>query len=231
MEDRSWMYRRYVTGVRGITIEFEEGVKAFISFAMSNAISNEIRCPCAKCKNMRFESPDTVETHLYKKGFVSGYYEWICHGEGFKPSAHTSSTTMPLKESNSSDMIPQMVLEKVSPDFNVDATKEPPSREAKKLKVTDVPIWNGCTKFSQLSLVSRLLKMKSENDMSEKCFNQIVQLLKEVVPPDNNIPNNFNEMKKIACDDDHDPTPVEEKPSSGTHDDRNPPPPSSSTAP
>lgn len=70
MEDHSCMYRRYVAGMKGITIEFERGVNAFVSFVVSNSISGNIRCPCAKCKNMQFEEPGMVKVHLYRQGLL-----------------------------------------------------------------------------------------------------------------------------------------------------------------
>ena len=39
------------------------------------------RCPCAKCENTKFLSPEEVKVHLYKKGFTSGYWYWTSHGE------------------------------------------------------------------------------------------------------------------------------------------------------
>jgi hypothetical protein len=66
------------------------------------------------------------------------------------------------------------------------------------LEAADTPIWEGCLSHSQLFLVSRLLNIKSENTMSKKCFNQVVQLMKEVTLNRNKIPDNFYEMKKLV---------------------------------
>ena len=39
------------------------------------------RCPCTKGKNAKYLNPDDVKLHLYKKGFVQGYWTWTSHGE------------------------------------------------------------------------------------------------------------------------------------------------------
>jgi hypothetical protein len=68
------MYRRHVPGIKGITAEFEHGVKEFIVFAVDHAISDKIRCPYSKCTNRKFRGPTDVKIHLYRFGFVGGGY-------------------------------------------------------------------------------------------------------------------------------------------------------------
>jgi hypothetical protein len=87
MGDGSWMYRRYVPGIKGITAEFEQGVKEFITFTIEYAISDKIRCSCSKCMNRKFREPTDVEIHLYRFGFVGDYNRWTCYDEPY----HTES--------------------------------------------------------------------------------------------------------------------------------------------
>ncbi|KAI5681939.1 hypothetical protein M9H77_03167 [Catharanthus roseus] len=51
-EDHSWMYRRTVPGVIGISSEFQLG--------------NELRCPCSNCKILKYLKEDDVKLYLYK---------------------------------------------------------------------------------------------------------------------------------------------------------------------
>ncbi|CAH9097544.1 unnamed protein product [Cuscuta europaea] len=46
-----------------------------------NTDGNKIRCPCAKCKNVKFLDPDNVEWDLYTHGFIDNYYNWTSQGE------------------------------------------------------------------------------------------------------------------------------------------------------
>jgi hypothetical protein len=63
-----------------------------------------------------------------------------------------------------------MVLDTAGSEFghyreSTDFVNEPPNAEAQKfydmLQAADTPIWEGCSSHSQLSLVSRLLNIKS----------------------------------------------------------------------
>jgi hypothetical protein len=94
-----------------------------------------------------------------------------------------------------------MVMDAAGPGLEA-VVDEPPNPVVRKfydiLEAADTLIWEGCTSHLQLSLVSRLLNIKFENTMSEKCFNQVVQLIKEVAPDRNKIPDNFYDIKKLV---------------------------------
>ena len=80
----SWMYDK-LDGHK-LKPEFLKGVDEFMKYCKDHPESgnpNEVRCPCVKCKNLRLHDPNTVKVHLYGKGFIDDYHEWMCHGEGF----------------------------------------------------------------------------------------------------------------------------------------------------
>ncbi|XP_021733200.1 uncharacterized protein LOC110700020 isoform X3 [Chenopodium quinoa] len=82
--NRKWMYER-LEG-RLLKKEFTIDVREFIEFAKQHRDfqeSSKIICPCSKCKNVPFLDVESVREHLYKKGFLNDYYEWVCHGEDF----------------------------------------------------------------------------------------------------------------------------------------------------
>jgi len=57
--------------------DFLKEVEDFINFILynpKNFSGNEIRCPCAKCKNKKFYHKDLVMMHLLKKGYESTGY-------------------------------------------------------------------------------------------------------------------------------------------------------------
>ena len=81
---RSWMYNRLLPGRTGYTEIFLKGLEEFISFACQQPYflsHGKIRCPCSKCKNQKYLSPDEVKVNLLKKGFVPNYWYWTSHGE------------------------------------------------------------------------------------------------------------------------------------------------------
>ncbi|XP_031104166.1 uncharacterized protein LOC116007591 [Ipomoea triloba] len=203
---RHWMYTRIRNGL--LTEEFLAGLETFIQFATSQHSwmdGERIRCPCTqrKCQNTKFLDVPTVKYHLAKYGFVSDYYIWRFHSESNVRVDVDRDVGGPsqMASEETSNAYHTMVMDANALEFNLDALEESPNPEAQKfydmLKAVDQELWPGCKKHSQLSLIARLISLKSENHISEKCFNQITELMKEVVPENNLVPDNFYEAKRL----------------------------------
>ena len=81
-----WMYQR-LDSDRYLSKIFIERVDEFIDFATAQELfrnMNKIKCLCIKCWNGPYLDVDTVKLHLYKQGFRTNYYKWVCHGETFE---------------------------------------------------------------------------------------------------------------------------------------------------
>nr|GME09613.1 uncharacterized protein LOC109179592 [Ipomoea batatas] len=201
------MYTRMRNGV--LTKEFLDGLKTFIDFATTSQRSwmdgERIRCPCTqrKCQNTKFLDVPTMKYHLAKNGFVSDYYVWRFHGERIVTADVDRDVGGPsqMTDEEASNAYHTMVMDATGVQFNVDEIEESPNPEAQKfydvLKAADQGLFPECKKHSQLSFVARLMSLKYENHISEKCFNQITELIKEVVPEDNLVPDNFYETKRL----------------------------------
>ncbi|KAL0308942.1 UNVERIFIED_CONTAM: hypothetical protein Sradi_5836500 [Sesamum radiatum] len=73
------MYNKNLPGRARLTPEFEDGVKNFIGWAKGqykHMDGDKIRCPCRKCKNTKFGTPDEVSYHLCMREFMAEYYNW-----------------------------------------------------------------------------------------------------------------------------------------------------------
>lgn len=83
--DKSWMGK-----FRGLR-EYINGVKEFVSFAVSNSKTKEfIVCPCKKCSLHKKLRPHEVFDHLIGvSGMLEGYTDWVCHGEKINASHNT----------------------------------------------------------------------------------------------------------------------------------------------
>ena len=81
VDQRRWMYQR--KGLRGsIKEDFYNGINVFVEFALSNNGNDpEIRCPCSRCRHLKYLLPDIVKVHLCQHGFIPEYYVWDRHGE------------------------------------------------------------------------------------------------------------------------------------------------------
>ncbi|XP_057770644.1 uncharacterized protein LOC130990427 [Salvia miltiorrhiza] len=97
-----------------------------------------------------------------------------------------------------------MIMDVAGPQFDIEDIEdieELPNSKAKQfydmLAAADKELWPGCKNHSQLSFVARLMSLKSENHMSERCFDQMIELIQEILPEDNLAPDNFYETKKL----------------------------------
>ena len=96
-----------------------------------------------------------------------------------------------------------MVMDATEPDFNPnEISYEPPNPEAQKffdmLSTVNKELWPGCQRHLQLSLVARMLNMKAEHHMSQREFDDIAQLIKEVAPDENRVTENFYSAKRLV---------------------------------
>jgi hypothetical protein len=91
MEYHTWMYKIYVTRIRGLVKEFINGVGCFVEWTLSNLEwlgTDQIRCSCSKYKNKKFQVVDMVRIYLYSKRFVKENYNWTYYFELFIPTNH-----------------------------------------------------------------------------------------------------------------------------------------------
>ncbi|KAL6530396.1 hypothetical protein OROHE_014749 [Orobanche hederae] len=209
--DRSWMYSRRANDY--FQLSYFKEVENFIEFATSQPRfmnGGKIKCPCtaAKCKNQRFLDTKSVKEHLVRNGFVPNYEVWIFHGETNLTPDEGGPSASRQEEASQNPYINMVVDEerRTIPDFNFNEGDnmnegEPPNPDAKKfydmLEAANEPLWDGCEKHTKLSLVARLMSIKAENRMSEKCYDQIAELMKEIAPENNEITRNFYSSKKL----------------------------------
>ena len=181
-------------------LEFLVGLEEFIEFACSTREwmdSNKI-----KCRNRSYHQIDTIKYHLMKNDFIPGYYVWARHGEMGPNSIQNSGDAQTASESVE-NAYHSMVMDAAGLDFNPnEISNEPPNPKAHKffdmLSAVNKELWPGFQKYLQLSLVSRMLNMKARHHMSQREFDDIAQLIKEVVPNDNLVIENFYNAKRLV---------------------------------
>jgi len=60
----------------------------------------------------------------------------------------------------------------------------------------ETPLYLGSTNFTRLSTVLRLMNLKAMNGWTDKSFTKLLQLLKNILPEGNTLPNRNYEAKK-----------------------------------
>jgi len=63
----------------------------------------------------------------------------------------------------------------------------------------ETPLYAGSPNFTRLSSVLRLINLKVLNGWNDKSFTELLQLLKEMLPESNTLPDLMYEAKKILC--------------------------------
>ncbi|XP_060197804.1 uncharacterized protein LOC132626819 [Lycium barbarum] len=185
---------------------------------------DDVKCPCKKCHNINFMDVETVKSHLQSFGFVENYFVWKYQGEkevtGEMYSDLHGGTQPELGYDNP---YRQMVLDAVGPNFGQGSSNtepessyhcepsveeesnpsmaEEPNLESQMfydlLQAADAKLYPGSS-LSQLAVVSRMLNIKSENTLSQRGYNQIMQLLKEALPEDSIVLDSYYQTKKLV---------------------------------
>jgi len=150
-------------------------------------------------------TPDEVKMHLMYKGFVQGYWFWISHGEiepqqydsGYSNSkipevggsSHTNNDYFECYVDRMEDMVDDAIIANQNVREEGLSTCWEPFYNM--VQAAQQSLYDGCSTHSELSAAVRLLSIKSNYNMPQNCFNEIVQLMKEMCPPNNSVPNNY----------------------------------------
>ncbi|CAA7031818.1 unnamed protein product [Microthlaspi erraticum] len=66
------------------------------------------------------------------------------------------------------------------------------------LDAAEQPIYEGCKEgLSKLSLAARLMSLKTDFNLSQKCMDSIAQIMQDYLPKGNNSPKSYYEIKKL----------------------------------
>ena len=101
----------------------------------------------------------------------------------------------------SSTTFAQMVYDAAGPQFNANIVEESPNPTTQNfydmLNAANQEVWPSCQTHSQLSSIARILHIKSEHRLFERCYDALCQFMKELLSDDNVMTNSFYETKKL----------------------------------
>ncbi|KAM6547332.1 hypothetical protein CsatB_019008 [Cannabis sativa] len=212
--DKSW-----ISNNNRLSAKYNKGLQKFIRLSSSHLNEeNKIRCPCVMCMNLYFHDLQTIERHIYVKGFYTRYVNWVHHGEDIlEESDHDNNDATDVEDfsdigdnnndidhDDNDDMIPAIEdLAQEVPTHNASENFEDSSHKEKwknfhnLFDEVEKELYPGCTKFSSLTFMVKLMHIKVLTSLSIKGFDMILELLKDAFPDDNKIPNSYYEVKKI----------------------------------
>ncbi|CAM8895743.1 unnamed protein product [Rhodiola kirilowii] len=168
------MNRDWVPGSR-LSVQYDQGIMDFCAFASSYASGNNIErvyCPCMGCWNNKKVKPQKLRKHLLLKGINPQYKVWYMHGE---------------EEDNIIDMVNNVADEFVARPQVLESLKND----------SELPLYEGCSKYTRLSATLKIFNLKAKNGWSDVSFTELLTLVKDMLTEDNTLPNRCYEAKKV----------------------------------
>ncbi|XP_042951411.1 uncharacterized protein LOC122287225 [Carya illinoinensis] len=191
---------------------YAEGVNTFLNLARNHSGgSDRIRCPCRSCCNTLFLPIFDVETHLFMKGINLNYTQWIFHGEEETRTFNDDDDDSVADYAD--DCIDDMdhMLDDIRAGTFVDVPQDhsnplptggsipdpfPSSSSEQLLEDARRPLFIGCTKFTKLSFIVKLLHIKILGGWSIKLFDMLLNLLRTAFP-DSELPHSYEQSKSL----------------------------------
>ncbi|XP_049347869.1 uncharacterized protein LOC125812416 [Solanum verrucosum] len=199
---RSWMYKR-LDGRGALNSSFIAGVNDFLKFAfshpnrMSGFVENYFVWKYQGEKEvigeMSIDLPNDTQSGL---GYDNPYRQMVLDAVGSNFGQGSSLKSYSNDEPESSHHCEPPMEEDPNPSM-----EEEPNPESQRfydlLQAADAELYPGSS-ISQLALVSRMLNIKMENTLSQRGYNQVMQLLKEALPEDNQVLDSYYQTKKLV---------------------------------
>ncbi|WVZ61777.1 hypothetical protein U9M48_011596 [Paspalum notatum var. saurae] len=137
-----------------------------------------------------------IAKDLVEYGFTPDYETWTFHGE---KETRVEVEREADDNSASVDRMDEM-LKALQPEFGLNS-EDPSTKEVeeffKLLKDSEEPLHEH-TKVSVLAFVTRLIAIKSKYFFSNNCFNDLLQLIRDVVPQPNKLPKDMHHCKRLT---------------------------------
>jgi len=213
---REWIYKhKDVDG--SMTREFADRLEEFMINANQLSImqkTGNMSCPCRKCKIGRYFLPKRSQS-IY---IIEGSWQIIIFGFGMVNETSTNSSFQHEKEPNitfepqqfdynqqNHNKFEDMVYDAFHETTTITDNHEEPNLDARQfyfiLDAANQPIYNGCKEgMSRLSVASRMMNIKTDNNLSEICMDSWVELINDILPEDNLAPESYYEMIDVCID-------------------------------
>ncbi|XP_020271787.1 uncharacterized protein LOC109846957 [Asparagus officinalis] len=198
--DKSWM-----TLIRDrLSLRYRAGVDAFIEFAKVNAGGRRtIQCPCNKCMNLDWCEFGIVQDHLVRYGIMVSYKIWLHHGELPDNQHGDSGDDRDESDDDNKDEYPELMEDHYRGTYMEDDDVEMDHNVRnfeKLLEASQREMYPGCKNFTLLAFVVKMLHVKVENRWSNKSFDMILQIFRDLLPEGHLVPGSIYETKKLLRD-------------------------------
>jgi hypothetical protein len=172
--------------------EWVTKTSAFVDRAFLLSKVNKVWCLCSRCQNMRCLDKTIVSMHMCWHGFVPHYELWRHHSE----LGHQVVEEETDDYSTEVDRMDEM-LEDLQPKF----IKDPPTTELEMffeiLKASRKPLHEH-TDVTLLAFMTMLMAIKSKYLFSDNCYNDVIQLISDILRKPHKMPKDMYQSKKLV---------------------------------
>ncbi|KAL9666696.1 hypothetical protein QQ045_001032 [Rhodiola kirilowii] len=211
--DKSWIELE-----RGDS-RYIQGLIDFVEFAKQTGEKTHL-CPCRKCLLVRGRiSTNEMVVHLINNGMMNSYTTWTSHGErSIEPSAYqlrqewlkerygeTSSSATHQQANRTLEILhDQFPFRHIHEEDHMNMNAENGDsdsilaydRYTNLVGEAQTPLYKGCDHIV-LETILRAMQMKVESRLSDKGFDKMLHNTKKILPPDNNYPGSYKDVKKV----------------------------------
>jgi len=162
-------------------------------------------CPCSECENKKRRTREVMMKHLCKYGFMPNYTRWVHHGEPYRPREEVVRRGLEAFDGDGGvagwlgDYADAMFAEGRTEDEQEDGEEEPEPSAKVFLDMSESAqkFLHEKTSISQLDAIGRLLGLKSQHNMTRKCFDDMVAIIGDLLPAGHQLPPNLYESTKL----------------------------------
>lgn len=145
-------------------------------------------CPYLGCCYRSRVDAVQLASHLKRQGIDRSYTCWNLHGEKSNGNNESGDNTTYVSNDNGTYTYDYDRVEEIAEALEEDL-KDCPKMFERLVSDAEKPLYNGCTKFTRLSVVLKLYNLKAGNGWSDKSFTELLALMKDMRPEDNVLPN------------------------------------------
>ena len=192
---RRAMYDGFNSVTLGHSKEWVRVAKQFVDLAFSGG-PRVVKCPCTKCRNFKYvRKIEELEHHLCKNGFMPNYLVWRSHGE-----VEQNITELERIDDEEEDRMDDLVAD-ISREYPTLASEQATPEEVqefyKLLHASEEKVHDDTT-VTVLQVVTRLMAMKAKYNFSNNCYNDIINLIIDLIPSNHKMPKDLYQSKKIV---------------------------------
>ena len=159
-----------------------KGVEEFMGFVRQNFRENQdILCPCKDCLNVEHRSQAEVEEHILCNGMSVTYTRWVFHGEAVSDDEgdNTEGAAYQSDDDDERDVANGGDVAYMVDDMFMSGRQGEgkPNLFSKLMDEAKKDLYEGCSDFTRLSFIIKLLHIKSYNRITNRAFNQFVELI------------------------------------------------------